>query len=134
MQASNIQRLLSRVTTACLLAGFVVFLAGPQACAMACPAVQQEEAGCCGTLNHSSKSRHLCCEAETPVPASPVLFPGVDPPPAFVPQESNTSKVLPVSLQTFHEPVPSQPRLVLSFAELVLQESLLSHAPPVEVL
>ena len=123
-----------RQTAACLLAGLLFLCTGTQTFGMVCQVLPQEEtSGCCGSLDDSSRScagEHFCC-AETEFAAVPLRIRGSDHLPVPLVLSAANSDATPVLRETVPSAVcPVPPDFVPSFAELVLQESLLSHAPP----
>ncbi|MHA3775495.1 hypothetical protein ACXR0O_28590 [Verrucomicrobiota bacterium sgz303538] len=127
------QSFFGRFAMASLLAGILLFCVVPQVSATRCLSVQQENAGCCESLEAGLTNCAGCCEAKTPT-ATPITWIRIhDLSPALSPEEISIHADLLDDCFPTRIVRPSEPALALSFAELVLQESLLSHAPPAEV-
>jgi hypothetical protein len=137
MRALNHSDSLYRFAAALLLAGMLFLGVGQSASAACCSSVpQQASSECCGGSPESSPSpcseAHFCCGKEI------VAF---EPFRAYVTSKAlilvstgdseDYSALVTLKAPAFLSAHTGKPRLLLSFAELVLQESLLSHAPPV---
>lgn len=127
------QSFFGRFATASLLVGILLFCVVPQVSATRCLSVQKGDAGCCGQFEGGQSDCADCCEAKAPTVAPITWIRVHDLSPALAPDGVSIR----ADLLDDHSPTrvvrPPEPALVLSFAELVLQESLLSHAPPAEV-
>ena len=124
-----------RLVAALLLTGVLLLGAGPSALAEWCFSGSREASSACcsGELDTSSQpcaGAHFCCGKE--IVASPVrLSSGESGAVPFAPADRQIAAVLPALRDRSAVAIqPARPPLLLSFAELVLQESLLSHAPP----
>lgn len=135
MEDTRHSRSLYRFVTALLLAGVLLLGSGPGALAEWCLSTSKETSSeCCGgdlgSASRSCAGAHFCCGKE--FVASPVRVQGIETNQvSFVPADAQVQAELPALSDLGTIAVPKgRPPLLLSFAELVLQESLLSHAPP----